>query len=109
MESLRILGQGPFPRSVPKEGTRIGDFPNIPHNTAVSGSAYMLHRNATVFPSPDEWKPERWLEGSTREMHRCFWAFGSGDRVCVAKYLANYSLLPICQPRTLDNCELTRC
>lgn len=98
IESLRILGQGPFPRSVPKGGTRIGDFPNIPHNTTVSGSAYMLHRNATVFPSPDEWKPERWLEGSTREMHRSFWAFGSGDRVCIARHLANYSLLPIAQP-----------
>lgn len=102
MESLRILGQGPFPRSVPKKGTRIGDFPNIPHNTTVSGSAYMLHRNARIFPCPNEWKPERWLEADeadTREMHRFLFAFGGGDRVCIAKHLANYSSLPFARPR----------
>lgn len=53
-ESLRILGQGPFPRQVPKQGTRLGDFPAIPSGTTVSASTYLLHRNEKIFPDPDE-------------------------------------------------------
>lgn len=65
----------------------------IPPNVRVSASAHVLHRNPEVFPDPETWLPERWLEGEgegERERNRWFWAFGSGGRMCVGSNLAIY-------------------
>lgn len=72
----------------------------IPPGTRVSAQAYSLHRNPDVFPNPECWIPERWLvdknadiveeEERLKEMHRWFWAFGSGGRMCFG---SNFALL----------------
>lgn len=94
---LRAAIPGPQPRIVPKSGCRLG--PNlefrIPPDTRVSAQAHSLHRNADIFPGPEEWRPERWLESTDeqlREMNRWFWAFGSGGRMCVGSNLAIYQM-----------------
>lgn len=62
----------------------------IPANITVSAQAYSLHRNASVFPEPETWRPERWLVDKEQrdEMMRWFWAFGSGARGCIGKDFA---------------------
>jgi hypothetical protein len=63
----------------------------IPARTTISTSSYTLHRNESVFPSPEVWKPERWLEASSEQragMMKWFWAFGSGTRMCIGSNLA---------------------
>ena len=97
METLRLHSSspGPWPRRVPVTGSssscRLGDFANIPAGTVVSASSYSLHRNGDVFPFPEEWRPERWMDASVQqhgEMMRWFWAFGSGARMCLGRHFA---------------------
>ncbi|MCJ1437380.1 hypothetical protein MMC27_006767 [Xylographa pallens] len=93
METLRLHSPnpGPWPRVVPTSGCRLGMYDGIPPGTEISASSYILHRNSTVFPQPEEWRPERWLEADAtrrKEMARWFWAFGSGARVCIGNHFA---------------------
>lgn len=93
METLRLHAAipGPQPRETPATPTSLAGSPPLPGGVRVGAQAYSLHRNAAVFPEPEEWKPERWLQASKEakeEMMRWFWAFGSGGRMCVGSHFA---------------------
>lgn len=93
METLRIHAAipGPQPRITPSTPTSLAGSAPLPPGVRVSAQAYTLHRNSTVFPEPEVWKPERWLEaseGQRAEMGRWFWAFGSGGRMCIGSNFA---------------------
>jgi len=95
METMRLWpgNFGPFPRDVPAEGATLGGF-HVPGGTTVSASVYALHRNSDVFPNPEKWLPERWIEANSEgrtEMLKWFWNFGSGPRSCIGIHLANRS------------------
>lgn len=65
----------------------------LPGNTIVSCSPYELHLDPRVFPSPDNFSPERWsVENETEEMRRNFIPFGLGSRQCIARNLATVEL-----------------
>lgn len=93
-ETLRRHGAlpGPQPRLTPYHPatpTTLAGYTHIPGGVRVSAQAYSLHRNAEVFPEPEEWRPERWLEADKDgERSRWFWAFGSGGRGCVGRWFA---------------------
>jgi len=92
LETLRLHPPipGPQPRTSPPTGTTLASHP-IPPSVRVSSQAYTLHRNPLVFPSPHTWSPTRWLTATAAqnaEMHRWFWAFGSGGRMCVGSHFA---------------------
>ncbi|GAP85658.1 putative cytochrome P450 [Rosellinia necatrix] len=65
----------------------------IPPNTPVSMDAYHNHTNAAVFPSPLEFRPERWLgdpkgpDGATPLSHYVV-SFSRGARGCLGMNLA---------------------
>ena len=93
METLRIHAAipGPEPRITPAKPTSLAGSPPLPPGVRVSAQPYTLHRRADVFPDPEAWKPERWLEaseGQKAEMGRWFWAFGSGGRMCIGSNFA---------------------
>lgn len=93
METLRIHAAipGPEPRITPSRPTSLAGSPPLPPGVRVSSQPYTLHRRADVFPEPEAWKPERWLEASEEqkaEMGRWFWAFGSGGRMCIGSNFA---------------------
>ena len=102
-ETLRVHAAipGNQPRitpSVPSSlGARDSEVHGLPPNVRVQSQAWSLHREPSVFPDPEAWNPARWLEVSEgghstaeqlKEMHRWFWAFGSGGRMCVGSNLA---------------------
>ena len=94
-ETLRLYAAAPArePRLTPHVpgGTTIEGYPNIPGGVVISANAYTLHRNADVFPEPDKWVPERWLDerpGKKDGMKRWFWAFSSGGRMCIGSNFA---------------------
>lgn len=93
-ESLRRHGTlpGPQPRLTPHNPatpTTLAGYTNIPGGVRVSAQAYTLHRNEGVFPDPEEWRPERWLEADKDgDRSRWFWAFGSGGRGCIGRWFA---------------------
>ncbi|PYH87647.1 putative cytochrome P450 monooxygenase [Aspergillus ellipticus CBS 707.79] len=95
-ETLRLHAPAPapLPRVTPPEGTWLHGF-YVPGGVTVSSSAYSLHRIEEVFPSPEEWMPDRWVdveEGKIHDMRRLFWAFGNGGRMCLG---SNFALLEI--------------
>ncbi|KFA80071.1 hypothetical protein S40288_08203 [Stachybotrys chartarum IBT 40288] len=108
LETLRLYPSVPGgqPRRVPK-ACSLGGYDNIPANTTVQCYAYSLHRTPDVFPEPDTWKPERWIEATPEHlsaMRRWFWAFGSGGRMCIG---SNFAWFFVNTPMEDDTSSLT--
>ncbi|KAH8597527.1 cytochrome P450 [Bisporella sp. PMI_857] len=88
-ESLRLLPPTSFglPRRTPPSGMPIaGTF--VPGNTSVSISAYIAHRDAQVFPDPEDFVPERWLGESGKELQSAFISFSTGARGCIGRNIS---------------------
>ncbi|KAL2830450.1 cytochrome P450 [Aspergillus cavernicola] len=60
----------------------------IPAGVPVGMSAYFQHRDATTFPRPSEFLPERWLDKVTPAMYRNYIPFSKGSRHCLGMNLA---------------------
>jgi cytochrome P450 len=91
-ESLRLSMANPtrLPHVVPAGGWMFkGTI--FPAGSIVGCSAYELHYNASVFPEPRKFEPERWLD-TTEEMNKYWFAFGAGSRACIARNLATLEL-----------------
>ncbi|KAL9034548.1 MAG: hypothetical protein Q9214_006998, partial [Letrouitia sp. 1 TL-2023] len=91
LETLRLHNHTPGPpRITPDNGCTLAGF-SIPSGTRVSALAYVLHRNETIFTDAELFRPERWTDVDELEkvrMQRHIWAFGSGDRQCIALHFA---------------------
>jgi len=92
-ESIRLRGTVPTPNPrITPAGTKITLGPyTLPPRTRISAFAWCLHRNEAVFPQPELWLPDRWLNRSATElaeMEKWFWAFGSGSRACLGRNVA---------------------
>ncbi|KAK7052841.1 hypothetical protein VNI00_004160 [Paramarasmius palmivorus] len=93
-ESLRF-GSGvvtPLPRVV-GENTIIDDFAvpagfKVEIQTVVGISHVFMHENPEIFKNPQEFSPERWLQGDTRDMENGLVAFSRGPRICLGLNLA---------------------
>lgn len=99
LETLRL--HAPIPGMQPRisppttTGHKLGPYTSIPANIRVSAMPYTLHRNPVVFPDPETFRPRRWLDSdpaALKEMHRWFWAFGSGGRMCIGSHLATQEI-----------------
>ncbi|KAI0671192.1 cytochrome P450 [Trametes maxima] len=90
-EGLRVFSPIPmsFPRVVPVGGRAV-DGAWLPEGTIVSCQPHTLHRlDARVFPLPEEFRPERWLDAEgAGERNQLFFAFAAGGRGCIGKNLA---------------------
>ncbi|RHZ65482.1 cytochrome P450 [Aspergillus thermomutatus] len=77
-------------REVPKGGVTVCDK-HIPAGTVVGINAWVLHRDARVFPDPDAFIPERWIDSDPQQlkkMEQSFFTFGSGSRTCIGKNIS---------------------
>jgi len=53
--------------------------------------ACTLHHDKSVYDDANKFDPDRWLtsdEEKLKIMYRSFWAFGSGQRGCIAEHFA---------------------
>jgi len=85
-ESLRLyppLSSG-LQRITPKSGVYIAGH-YIAGNVNVSIPAYTAHRDASIFPEPDNFVPERWLGENRKTIGKHFIAFSAGSRGCMGK------------------------
>lgn len=93
LETLRVHAPipGPQPREVCFPSAAFGPY-RVPGGVRIAGLAQTLHRDARVFPDPERWAPRRWLderdEARLRAMHRQWWAFSSGGRMCIGSNFA---------------------
>lgn len=68
--------------------TRIGRF-DLPRGQAVFVNIYGIHRRADLFPDPDAFKPERFLDGAEKRWPKgAYIPFGGGPRICVGNHFA---------------------
>jgi cytochrome P450 len=113
--SLQKLEQLPYLSAVVTEGLRISnslsarlpraspDSPitfrewQIPPGTPVSMTPLFIHDDPRIFPEPREFRPDRWLQGSSKEgSDRYFLPFAKGTRACLGINLAYAELyLPL--------------
>lgn len=77
-------------RHVPAGGVELCGR-HIPAGTIVGINPWVVQRDANVYPEPDSFIPERWLESSDtklKEMEQSFLQFGSGSRTCIGKNIS---------------------
>ncbi|KAK1723035.1 hypothetical protein CaCOL14_001983 [Colletotrichum acutatum] len=64
----------------------------IPPNVPFSMTSYIQHRDPKIFPDPDVFRPERWLENqktaSGKPLSRYLVPFGKGPRMCLGMNFA---------------------
>ncbi|KAJ9243589.1 hypothetical protein DTO169E5_2504 [Paecilomyces variotii] len=62
----------------------------IPPGTPVSESVYFIHQDPSIFPDPEEFIPERWLEQKKNgvRLERYLVPFSKGSRSCLGINLA---------------------
>ncbi|CRG88438.1 hypothetical protein PISL3812_05468 [Talaromyces islandicus] len=77
------------PRLLPDTELTYGEWV-IPRNTPVSSTSVDILMNEKIFPSPREFKPERWINNTT--LDRYFVPFGKGSRMCLGLNLAQAEL-----------------
>jgi cytochrome P450 len=81
-ESLRLSSgvTSGLLRVVPPTGATIAGVA-VPPGTIVATGSTFVHYNASLFPSPQSFTPERWLEN--KELDNWLVAFSKGPRMCL--------------------------
>ncbi|RVX72414.1 hypothetical protein B0A52_03602 [Exophiala mesophila] len=94
-EALRLHPAAPasLPRELPHEGRELNGY-FIPKNTVVSMQCYTTHRDPAVYPDPERFHPQRWMDSQnvSQEMKEMFMPFSKGTRACLGKNLAMIEL-----------------
>lgn len=93
-ETLRLRPPIAFqlPRLVhAPEGATISGH-HIRQGTIVAVSPYSIHRNKNLYPDPDTFNPDRWLDESDQEQVQRLKAytipFSQGSRACIGRHIA---------------------
>lgn len=112
MPPLHVLKQLCYLDCVVKEGSRLTHGPAsrltrtapnqdlkfeehiLPAGTAISMSHFVQHRNADIFPEPDDFNPDRWVQTSERpfKLERYLVNFSRGARGCLGINLAQVEM-----------------
>ncbi len=72
-----------------KEPMPLGDYV-IPAGCAVSAAAILTHYDPTIYPDPETFRPDRFLERSFSPFE--YFPFGGGHRRCVGAAFASYEM-----------------
>jgi len=94
-EGLRIYtaASSLLPRVVPEKADLTINGYYIPADTVIATQAFTLHRDPSVFSTPNRFQPERWLpENETEEMKSHYMPFGYGSRICGGQNLSSMML-----------------
>ncbi|MBE3049540.1 cytochrome P450, partial [Candidatus Bathyarchaeota archaeon] len=86
-ETLRLYPSivSTLPRVIP-EPLQLGEHV-IPAGTVVGMAHFVHQRDPHIFPEPERWIPERWLDRS-EEMNGALTVFSFGKRACIGLNLA---------------------
>ncbi|RSM09057.1 hypothetical protein CDV31_007824 [Fusarium ambrosium] len=95
-------------RHVPAGGAVICGKPS-PEGTIVGINAWVTQHDPEVFPNPDQFEPERWIDASEEQlkiMEQSFFAFGGGSRTCIGRHIAIMEMAKLI-PEILRKFELS--
>lgn len=66
----------------------IGGY-RVPAGAAVTASQWVMHRDPRYFERPEEFHPERWLDGLAKRLPKfAYFPFGGGPRICIGNQFA---------------------
>lgn len=102
-ETLRIypVGMLTFPRVVRSSAELMGH--TLEPGTIVIGSIYLAHRREDVYPDPEQFRPERFLERQFTPFE--YLPFGGGSRRCIGMAFAQFEMKVVLS-RILSQVEL---
>jgi cytochrome P450 len=89
-ESLRLYPPVPMFSRTTTEPMTVGSV-TIPRGMDVSISPWLLHRDCSVWPQPDDFLPQRWLgdDGCGHKVHHfSYMPFAQGPRNCIGRTFA---------------------
>ena len=86
-ESLRLYPPVPAIQRKTLSQTTFGGF-TLPANAIVLVGLYNLHRHPAFWPEPEQFLPERWLDGERPPARCAYLPFGAGPRACVGTHFA---------------------
>ncbi|KAF2212832.1 hypothetical protein CERZMDRAFT_40428, partial [Cercospora zeae-maydis SCOH1-5] len=74
---------------------------HFPAGTTVSMNAWAMHYDPTIFPEPEKFMPDRWLDAdddtdktsSKLRMQEAYFPFGLGSRTCIGRNIATLVIL----------------
>ncbi|MEV5485515.1 MULTISPECIES: cytochrome P450 [Streptomyces] len=84
---------------------RLGGY-DIPAGWAAIPMFSLIHQDSEVYPEPQEFRPERFLDESAKAAQKSFLPFGGGRRYCVGAQLAMMEMKVIIR-EVLQRVELT--
>lgn len=88
-ESLRVRPILHFAMRRTTAPVQLGDY-EVPEGATIGASAYLMHRRPELYPDPDEFRPERYLE---RTSDTYTWLpFGGGVRRCLGSAFALFEM-----------------
>ncbi|MDH4081161.1 MAG: cytochrome P450 [Nitrospira sp.] len=87
-ESLRLYPPAPAVQRKAATQTTVGGM-SLPEGAFVLVSTYNLHRHPDFWPNPEEFRPERWLNGERPTSRYAYMPFGAGPRTCVGLHFAS--------------------
>jgi cytochrome P450 family 135 len=84
-ETLRLRPPLPVTMRLVKEPYQLGEY-EIQPGVRMAILTYQVHRLPELYPDPEAFRPERWLDGSTQN---AMWIpFGGGERHCIGRSFA---------------------
>ena len=88
MEGLRLYPSGWFIGRRALADVRLGGY-DVPKDSVVMLSQYVMQRDARFYDAPAEFRPERWVNDFERALPRgAFFPFSAGDRHCIGEGFA---------------------
>ena len=87
-ESLRLYPPAPAVQRKAATQTTVGGI-SLPEGAFVLVGTYNLHRHPDFWPNPEEFRPERWLDGERPNSRYAYMPFGAGPRTCVGLHFAS--------------------
>jgi len=85
-EGLRLASPVPgrLPRVIEADEGMVLNGYKVPNGTIVGMSAWMMHRDPDIWPEPETFSPERWLDPvKAKKLDKYLVAFGKGSRQCI--------------------------
>jgi cytochrome P450 len=87
-ETLRLYPPAYIMARTSTEPFTLGDYEFGP-DTTILASQWVTHRDARFFEAPEEFRPERWLNGAMGKISAgAYYPFGDGPRRCIGQGFA---------------------
>lgn len=102
-ESMRVLPASAYSQRMTTQPTELGPF-QLPCAAGVIFSQFMTHHSPELYPDPEAFRPERWVDLNPSPY--AYLPFGAGPRMCIGGPLA-LLIMKTVLPTILQRFKLT--